>query len=468
MSIVATFSRLSLGSRSKTFASVGTALIVCTVFAFYYGLAVLSSPLMYLGALAPFALVRGSLFRMLPTIIIFIILFKNLLLLIAYNFQDGQFEKLDASLYLAVDFYAVLIAATAIMFKKRIVTFDWKILTYLALVSFYSIYGAVTADITSALTYLRVYIAPAVAVILGMMIGNTRTSIDYSKHLRIIYIFFIFLLLFEIIGLDYYYQAINIDNFLAIKYAGIQHPATVYLDEMGTSIFGYRYNRFIGPQFNPISLGYTLFFIMAVFVMARGGLAVLSVPLFLAAITFTSKGAFTAAVLFILVFRLIDSRGPTSLFRKIIVQCLMGIYLVMMLAVSMLEGATSGYTHLLGLYGGISSLVSNPFGHGIGFGGTMSSIKGVEYGGESGLGFVLSHLGFFGIFLYLAVYKKLASVLFSKVSPELRAVTLFLMILLVNSTLQEEPLLPAASFAAWYLFSYWNNGGGGMKRYEQP
>lgn len=367
-----------------------------------------------------------------------LILFKNFVILLTYNSIDIQEEFIDNRVYaLSIDFFLLMLV---FLFSMRNMTFleaarSKVIFFYLILVFIYFLLGLMSAGSISAITYLRVYIVPIIAFVIGYSVGWGF----YKKScLYLVFAYLFYLLLSLAPG---FWELFRIDSFFDIKYGmGRSNLGVGYLEDVDTSIFGYKIVRLIGPQLAPVSAGYFLLFVCSFFLAVRWRWAAffLLIPIF-----FSSKGSFVAAIFLFLVSFV--SR------KKTVVGIALLFYFSALIYMSSFRGLTSGYTHLQGLLGGFGTMIANPLGNGVGFGGTQSSVKGIEYGGESGLGFMLSHFGVVGLLMYSLFLFYLFKNGTGEYLRSNRILYLSLLIVFINGFLQEEALF---MISLWWFFSW--------------
>ncbi|MGN6549836.1 MAG: hypothetical protein ACTHJ3_08090 [Pararhizobium sp.] len=123
--------------------------------------------------------------------------------------------------------------------------------------------------------------------------------------------------------------------------------------------------RIGGPNFHPISYAYTLS-IMAAWLLFKGQrlLPLAALPLL---IVIGSKGATFLLLLALFVRLVYRPLGPALTLTSVI--ALSGLWVGAAIA----YGSTHGDYHVLGLIAGLHGFLGNPFGHGLGLGGNLSS-----------------------------------------------------------------------------------------------
>lgn len=411
-----------------------------------------------------YAATKIPLFVLLPIFIVFIfpglnlvvnfaivaifLIFKNIFILISYLILGDYFNSDAVPILLSIDFsYFVLIFLLSLVFlmqglrKYRIVFFT--------LLVFYVLCGMAVSNIISAATYSRFYFVPFFIFLLVSYGGK------YLKYLPdvivVIILFYLLYMSVEEFTPDFYHY-IKINEYVNIKYWNDSLRANSGIDvieSLGTNIGGMRVTRLIGPQFHPISSGYIFLFSIVLFSAEKKWLLYLFAPFIIVGLFLTSKGAFVAGICLGIVF----SFKKIACLRRLI-PSIFACYTIAMFIVASVPGLTSGYEHLAGLLGALENLPTRVFGLGIGTGGTMSIFKGVEYGGESGFGAVVSHMGIIGIVIYLTLIVSLINVI-RKCDGKIFYYACYLVVILINGFLQEEALLPSATFLGWLLFSFY-------------
>jgi len=371
------------------------------------------------------------------------IIFKNIIFHLSHVLNSGGFDFRFLQVFFGYDFLLILFFGSLALiysglYKKKQVFF------YLIILFVYFIYGLSKIDLVSVAAYSRFYLTPLFAFSLGIFFS----IYGHSKYVGYVVLAFLCYVLIEC--LPGFYELIQVNMYIDLKYYGRDINSYDYLHKMGMTINEIRFQRVLGPQMHPISAAYSILFLYAYLFCHAKKWFYLSTPIIFVLLFLTSKGALAAGLLmfsFSFIWNFCSSkRGLLTL--------VITMYSVTLVLISSIPGLTSGYEHMLGLIGGLSNLISNPIGSGIGFGGTMSSLKGVENGGESGFGVVVSHLGVFGVIIYLYVFKKLFLLMYSSKSSDIYIFSGYCIILLINGLLQEEALLPSASFLGWFLLAY--------------
>jgi hypothetical protein len=217
--------------------------------------------------------------------------------------------------------------------------------------------------------------------------------------------------------------------------------------------------RLQGPNFHPISFGYSLALIIA-FLAVQGQRLVpfVAAPLLL---FIGAKGA-AALLAFTLVFCLV-ARFRTGALPQIALAAVMALYALFVFR----TGQESGDFHVLGLIGGVNGFLANPIGHTLGQGGNLSTnFATLDWGRfqnagaadtavESAFGVLIYQMGIAAIGV-LAIYLWLARTawrLFEILrAPALAFAACSIVVILVNGLFQEEALFaPLALGLALFL-----------------
>lgn len=374
-------------------------------------------------------------------IIILLTLYKNIFLLTAFNIDPDLINFAYLPVSFGFDYiYAVTFFIFCVYFKIITINKNQSILLFVF--AGYCILGVIFSSVVSVVSYSRFYIIPFFCFLLGNSVGVNEKLLNVILGTLVIY----FILVYIEIFYPGYYEFISANAFADIKY--YNNPDRAYemydlVSRMGTTINEIRINRVLGSQMHPISVGYSLLALAVISSLySRKLVSCLSVPL-LFACALSSKGAFGAMVCFyssLILYYL----G----FRKLVFIVIL-LYASVLMFLATTPGLSSGYEHYLGLIGAIENIIFRPFGLGIGAGGTMSALKGPSYGGESGIGTMISHLGFIAVIGYYCILKRILKV--SLNSESLLICSTYIILILINALLQEEALAPSSVFIAWLL-----------------
>jgi hypothetical protein len=382
-------------------------------------------------------------FLIAPILILIVMLFKNFIYHLSYVTLGDGFSFKYLPLFFGYDYLLMLLFGGFAIFVSRLYR-KQQVVIYLSVICSYIFVGLLNIDIVSVAAYSRFYLTPLLAICFGFLFCKYGNS-NYVTYILILLSAYVF-----IESLPGFYELIQVDKYLELKYYGRDVISQDYLHKMGMTINGVRVERILGPQMHPISIGYTLLFLYVYSFISKSQLFYFITPLVWVGLFLSSKGALTAGMLIFGLFFCYDFWRS----KRLMIYLLFGAYTISMIAISLIPSLTSGYEHMLGLIGGLMNLASNPLGSGIGVGGTMSSLKGTENGGESGFGTIITHMGVIGMFLYLYVCKQLFSLLKNN-GREIYAFSVYCIVILINGLLQEEAMLPSAAFFGWFMLSYY-------------
>lgn len=376
----------------------------------------------------------------------FVILFsmsKNIVFHMLYSAFYPMPDFIDNRIFvLSLDFQLFLVGSLFFLAKhfKTVLNVKIDYIIILAFLAFYFVLGVINSDLISAITYFRVYFGFFMAVILSHYC-NVRDLSNFCFALLVIYLIF-----WTLESVPNFWQFLEIDRFFDIKY-GLGHSKQDYLADVDTIFFGFRIVRFLGLELHPISAGYSLLFLYAGTSINNLRLAWILAPVVMVAVFFSSKGALAGMFLIIAIQIVVQLK--LGVFLKYLIVISYGIVLI---ALSAIPGLSSGYSHFLGLLGGINQMIDTIVGNGIGYGGTQSSVNGFVYGSESGLGFILSHVGGFGAAIYLIVFFSTFRNLLRETSSRLIAMKTIAIATLLNGVLQEEAFFFATAFPIFLLY----------------
>jgi|GEM_PF-2414237 len=335
-------------------------------------------------------------------------------------------------------------------------------LIFLAFV--YAGYGAIANGASSSAIYFRNFTGGLFCLALGVYFGN---RLDLPVILRVWALLGILVLchaFLELFLTKYFYEVINLKNFIAIKY----HLPNICVDQIINKITRTLFNtpyfrdyeiksfRMLGPNLHHVSFGYLLSFLVLVFSIKRKYLLAIAAFFFLAINGAKGPAIFTV---FTIGFTWLYHIGYPGGLRNITV---VGACISLVLFI-FLYGLSVGDFHVLGLLGGINDFLSNPFGHGLGFGGNLAgqesfswqeaqNMGATPHGLESSVGVLLSQWGVGGVLylffllwvwkVLLRTYKNHGSRYFLKY--DFLPIFLGFGFILVNMAFQEEALSPTA------------------------
>lgn len=377
-----------------------------------------------------------------------LITFKNSFTLLSYLLFDDYFNHELTPLLLSVD-YSYFILVSVVLFLLYHSKLNLVCLFVCILCLIYLVFGAFFSSFMSAATYSRFYLVPLFTF---LMVGFGKQKLNNLRYLVFFLVVVYGIYMLAEAFFPGFYGFIQINEYANIKYWKDPYKAaeeTNLVQSLGTSIAGIRITRLLGPQFHPISAGYMLLFMCCFLYAEKRVIFYVCLPFVLLGLLLTSKGAFVAAFCLLSVFF-----AKRIAYFKGLIPLIFIAYTAAMFAISAIPGLTSGYEHLAGFIGAFKQFPFKPLGLGIGTGGTMSSFGGAEFGGESGFGVVLAHMGIVGLILYLGLIFSLLRII-KHDSHKMFIYSSYLLVVLLNGLLQEEALLPSASFLGWLMFSYY-------------
>jgi len=249
---------------------------------------------------------------------------------------------------------------------------------------------------------LRNIAMPLLAFIFGYLIYSG------SNFFRIIYMFLYFSVFLAIFGLFEFffiddktlYDTFNIQTVYYAKVNRFVIPGTLFSD-----IGGYFSRRLVSFTSDPLAVGYWLCFVsLMAFALKRFTIFfILLIPLFL---TFNKTAI---AIVFISIFLFwVEMRLKNVFIKTFMYSISIGIYVVGILTLYLFV-KSSANSHILGLVGGLTQGILNPFGLGLGSGGYFSWIYNIteqganaySMGSDSAVGSVAAQIGIVGLVIYL-------------------------------------------------------------------
>jgi len=341
------------------------------------------------------------------------------------------------------------------------------VLLALALCLVYAAYGATRSSPTSSLTYLRSTSFGLLLLLIGLYLGPRLRQKSFNALFGILGMLFCVYGLLEIAFPELLYKAVNAAGYMALKYQDDQtvyneHTLTdrtfrdaadvvrfntrTWLNLTGSYALNLEMLRPMGPNMHPISYGYALgLSALYFFTSRRRILCVISLFLLLAV---GAKGplVMVCAALFI---TLCYSMGGNTAF--VIVA---GSFSLTYTGIVFSYGLSTQDFHVIGLVAGLKSLVTAPWGHGIGVGGNMSDLarqgrdfiemqrSGATYALDSAWGVLAYQMGVFGLVIPYILLRTVRELL----KTGNRAATVWaaaLIIVFCNAFFQEEALAPA-------------------------
>ena len=210
---------------------------------------------------------------------------------------------------------------------------------------------------------------------------------------------------------------------------------------------GYQIVRLQGPNFHPISYGYSLAAFMTFCALhKRKALFVLAVPLLLFA---SAKGAIVMTLVCLLVTIVSDGRFRRMAAPLLIIGLSIYAFLVFV------SGRASGDFHVLGLLGGINGFLRQPWGRTLGQGGNLSTnfakldwskfqhVGAANTALESAIGVMLYQMGVAAIpiiLTYVSIARTCWRIHETSRIPVLAMCASGIAVMLVNGIFQEEAL----------------------------
>lgn len=302
--------------------------------------------------------------------------------------NDEVFDSLrGANFAILMTLYGAFILAS---FRRTAMTSHirvWLLLSFavLGVVCFYTALGAVSGLPRDAIVYFRNTISPLACFHVALVATSLykidlRRPLTWLTILLVSYGYLELFFAFDFLGLfggDLYIERAMRRQFdTGVWEKALQQTGYVYLglhDAMTANFFNTPYLagllpkvfRIGGPNFHPISFAYLLSITSTYFVLRnKWGLPLLAFPLML---IIGSKGAM---ILFLLALCVQIGLGVFPA-RIVLVLLMMAAFSWIGLAIAI--GYPGGDYHVLGFVSGLREFASNPFGHGIGLGGNLSS-----------------------------------------------------------------------------------------------
>ncbi|HLW93506.1 MAG TPA: hypothetical protein VKS78_19685 [Roseiarcus sp.] len=422
--------------------------------------------------------------RATPMIILTSYMFQTMFVAMASSYA-AQFSDLDSmKAYDFVTTVGIWLTMAARILAGRIVVspFVWRMLfattAILALAGLYFVAG-LAMNARGATIYMRNIGLPVLLFQIGVVVASR-----HRLAMRETATFLLGLLTlcgyFELVAPEYWLDFTNGWNYwdlgslsardsgqfeTAARQTGL--VATGVLDFLKSDIFNtnllagldLRLVRLQGPNFHPISFGYSLALMIAfAAVQGQRALPLAAAPLLLFV---GAKGAATLLA-FTWIFCLV-ARFRTGALPLVGLAAVMALYALFVFR----TGLESGDFHVLGLIGGFNGFLTNPIGHTLGQGGNLStnfaaldwsrfqSAGAADTAVESAVGVMIYQMGIaaFGV---LAIYLWLARTawrLFEILrAPALALAASSIVVILVNGLFQEEALFaPLALGLALFL-----------------
>jgi len=249
-----------------------------------------------------------------------------------------------------------------------------------------------------------------------ILLINKKNIIYIDKKILLLFLFSILIFgLLYWLSIDISYDIFRPDLVSSIRSRdGLALNYGEFPGSWGSRIDDFKYTRIPGTFADPIQWGYFLLFftILAIFYFKSYSLLLI---LLFTIIMAGSKGAIMTLLGFFIFYLILKK-------KKILFVPIMLFWIMFILLISFLSD-TSGKIHLLGLFGGITSILNASsfnllFGFGIGSGGNMLSVANpnsfdrsswVLTGAESGFGTYIYQTGILGLTLLLYLLKNMYS-----------------------------------------------------------
>lgn len=435
-----------------------------------------------------------------PTILLCGFLFQNLFVSLASPAfaSPDEFNAARGYNFVAtLTVWAVLSAAYWTGPRERRSTFDRLMLgtsAILALVAVYFALGAAT-DVKNAAIYLRNISIPFL-VFQASLLAASRSAPPVGRALPVLAILVLAYGYAELLARADLFALVHGDTYLGYSMRQ-QIESDSWLRELretGRVIRGIedmlkvdlfntpllsdlkiRLYRLQGPNFHAISFAYALATLGLVRLAAGRVLPILlAVPLL---VVIGSKGA---------ILLVLFGGGATLLFaarRRALVWPGLLLVLAIVSATAVAIGIRQGDYHVVGLFGGISGFLKNPFGRGLGIGGNLSmdmtridwsksqALGETDFAVESAVGVVLYQMGVAGLAVWLgpvAVAWTAWRLALVRNSRALAAASFAIAIVAANGLLQEEALFAPLAMGSCMVFAGLTLGGALRAKRAEP
>jgi hypothetical protein len=331
-----------------------------------------------------------------------------------------------------------------------------------AVILAYTAFGATRSSIGSAAVYFRSSIVGILGLLIGWDVGRQHGYRDVGLCYLISMALGLALAVWEAAAPLAYYDWIDAQNYYRLKYsAATSNPdldfrtaqdVVAYLSQSFFNIggIGMESVRFGGPNMHSVSYAY----LMSIGVIVA-----------------TSLGIYWFAALLLPLIILIGVKGATIMLVATVVLwgigrvfggvvlCVFGAVLgVGYIGLVVSYGLSVGDYHVIGLMGGVDGFLRNPFGHGIGVGGNLSSsVTSIDVGAEwndfqrygadqaleSAIGVLLYQMGIGTVVILYGLWVPFRATIRDFRRP-VGLVALALAVATVNGLFQEEAFSPYA------------------------
>ena len=410
--------------------------------------------------------------RAAPVVILFAFMFQTMFVAMASS-RATQFSDLDAMK--VYDFVTTIgvwtaIAARVLLGFARVSPFLWRMILastgILVLAGLYFVAG-LPIDARGATIYMRNIGLPALLFQICLFVAS-RNPLAMRSTAGLLLVLLTICGYFELLDLQrwldvtngwHYWDLASLPNRDARQYERLARDTgqvfTGVVDFLTGSLFNtsllsgldVQVVRLQGPNFHPISFGYSLGVLIA-FLAAQGRklLPLLAAPLLLFV---GAKGA-VALLIFSLAFCF-----AARFTRSSLVPFGLAVVLVLYAVFVFRTGVQTGDYHVLGLIGGVNGFLHNPIGHTLAQGGNLSTNfaqidwtkyqheGAAEIAVESAIGVLLYQMGIVaaGVIAIYFYFARVAWRLYKAFhAPTLAFATSAIAVILVNGLFQEEAL----------------------------
>ncbi|MDP9128318.1 MAG: hypothetical protein M3N08_08685 [Pseudomonadota bacterium] len=405
--------------------------------------------------------------------------------------DHDHFNMLMATSFICILLTSLVCVPKWLQMREALPEANRKILRwgfiFFAAVGIYSLLGLLSTPFSSVALYVRVYLGGGLLLAIGVAFG-AQIKIDYIisvvRLLTIILVLWGFIEFFWTYDL---YSLFNLVEFYHFKYSGdgdaavygsvsdvINYSSRSYLNLTGMAGLDLQLLRPNGPNLHPITYAYCTAFCCLLCFMYRSYVLMLSCMVILGLIGAKGPIILVLATLALYMFYA-STRRPTWLIVATVF--LMSVYA----ASGIIYGLATDDYHVIGLAGGFKGFMHNPFGHGVGVGGNLSTAGtmltdktfafyqeyGADYGFESAIGVLIYQLGLgaltFFIFYWVLLKNVWKMARDLPVNTRLMILPIILLFLLMNALFQEEAFSPTG-WGLWMLFcgfvlsKYWQHG----------
>jgi hypothetical protein len=385
----------------------------------------------------------------------------------------------------------IALCVIAVIAMNRLMTPHWwqksrgvirLVLLALAMATVYTAIVTAKAGPTSAITYFRAFTSPLFAVLVGLDLGRTWGFKTIATAFIFSVVLSIGLSIVEYTNPLDYYALVNEVSYYQLKWGSLPGGTKfwgpqdvvntfteVFFNVSGTSpsesvatTF-----RFGGSIITPTSFAYILAVVGLVAVsLRRSAWLLVILPLMFL------EGAKGASLLLVLSF-VVWMVWILTANKPMVVIC-GAILVVAYVSFGLIAGFQNGDYHVVGFMGGVHSLASTPFGHGMGVGGNMSALAaggfkmdgpggftklGADFALESAVGVLFYQTGVASIFMFAVFIGLLYAAPFGelrggRVVPVRRDILFFaIAMIMVNGIFQEEAYSPYAAGTIMLLCS---------------